>query len=65
MALEQPTANHRYLLDAVANATGVSDPVMFVPQRLYYPLIQNATRGPLLPIDGILTRDWIGVSRKY
>lgn len=65
MTLEQHTANHRYLLDAVAKSTGISDPVTFVPSGLYYPLIQNANRGPLLPIDGILTRDWIGISRKY
>ncbi len=65
MTLEQYTANHRYLVDAVAKATGISDPVTFVPSGLYYPLLQNATRGALLPIDGLLTRDWVGVSRKY
>ena len=65
MTLEQYTANHRYLLDAVAKATGIPDPVAFVPSGLYYPLLQNAVRGGLLPIDGLLTRDWVGVSRKY
>lgn len=65
MTLEQYTANHRHILDAVAKATGITDPVAFVPSGLYYPLVQNAIRGPLLPIDGVLTRDWIGVSRRY
>ena len=65
MTLEQYTADHRDLLDEVAKAAGITDPVAFVPSGLYYPLLQNATRGGLLPIDGLLVRDWIGVSRKF
>ena len=34
MTLEQYTANHRYILDAVAKATGITDPVAFVPSQV-------------------------------
>ncbi len=65
MTLEEYTSNHRYLLDAVGRATGIVDPVAFLASGLYYPLLANAIRGPLLPIDGVLTRDWVGIVRKY
>jgi hypothetical protein len=65
MTLEQYTANHRYLVDQVAKALDLADPVAFVASGFYYPLLQNATRGPVHPIDGVITRDWIGVTRKY
>jgi hypothetical protein len=65
MTLEEYTANHRYLLDAVAKATGITEPVAFIASGLYYPLLARAVRGPLVPIDGVLTRDWVGIARKY
>ena len=65
MTLEQHTSNHRYLLDAVARATGIDDPVAFIASGLYYPLLAKAVRGPMVPVDGVLTRDWVGVARKY
>ena len=65
MTFEQYSSNHRSLLDAVATAVGLANPVAFIASGLYYPLLANAARGPLLPIDGVLTRDWVGTTRKY
>src|SRR5262245_32989249 len=65
MTLEEYTSNHRDLLDAIAKATGMSDPVAFVASGLYYPLLRNAVRGGLLPINGVLTRDWVRSGRTY
>ena len=65
MTLEEYTSNHRYLLDSVAKATGIVDPVAFIANGLYYPLLANAIRGAIVPIDGVMTRDWVGIARKY
>lgn len=65
MKLDIYTANYRMLVDVVAKAVGIADPVSFVAGGFNYSLVQNAVRGPLLPIEGLLTRDWVGVSRKY
>jgi cell division protease FtsH len=65
MTLDDYTSNYRTLIDAVARAVGITDPVTFVAGGFNYTLITNAVRGPLLPLDGVLTRDWVGMCRKY
>ena len=56
--LEQYTADHRYLLDAVRQKAGIADPVAVELDEFYVPLLKAARRGELLPLDGVLVRDW-------
>jgi len=65
MKLDIYTSNYRRLMDVVAKAVQITDPVPFVAAGFNYPLVRNAVRGPLLPIEGLLTRDWVGVCRRY
>jgi hypothetical protein len=52
------TADHRYLLDAVARQAGFAAPVAIILDEFYTPVMRSARKGPLLPIDGVLVRDW-------
>jgi cell division protease FtsH len=56
--LQEYTAEHRYLLDAAARVAGFADPIVVNLADFYAPLLRQARRGPLLPIDGVLVRDW-------
>jgi hypothetical protein len=56
--LRQYAADHRYLLDAVRRAAGLSDPVAVQVDEFGEPLFKAARRGPLCPLDGVLVRDW-------
>jgi hypothetical protein len=52
------TADHRYLLDEVARKTGMTAPVALDLDDFKEPLLRAARKGDLLPIDGVLVRDW-------
>jgi adenylate kinase family enzyme len=56
--LEQYAADHRRLLDAAARQAGFADPVAVDLDEFYTPLLKAARRGPPLPLDGVLVRDW-------
>jgi hypothetical protein len=56
--LELYTADHKYLLDATARAAGIADPVAVQLDTYFHPLLTKATRGPVVPVDGVLVRDW-------
>src|SRR5262245_1590116 len=56
--LKQFTADHRYLLEQAGRAAGMTDPVAIELDQFYEPLIKNARRRELLPVDGVLVRDW-------
>jgi hypothetical protein len=58
-------ADHRFLVDAAAKAAGLTDPVAFNPRGYLYPLVGAAVRGPLVPLDGALVRQWQTGARKY
>lgn len=58
MRLADYTADHRFLLDAVGRAVGLDDPVAVDLDDFREPLLKKAVRGPVLPIDGMLVRDW-------
>jgi hypothetical protein len=51
-------ADHRYLLSAAGRAAGLADPVAIDLDEFGQPLLKKARRGPLVPIDGVLVRDW-------
>jgi hypothetical protein len=56
--LQEYTAEHRYLLEVAARVAGFADPIVVNLADFYAPLLRQARRGPLLPIDGVLVRDW-------
>jgi cell division protease FtsH len=56
--LEQYAADHRFLLQSAARLAGFSDPVAVDMDEFYVPLVKAARRGELVPIDGVLVRDW-------
>jgi len=58
MLLKQYAADHRYLLAAAGRAAGFADPVAIDLDEFSEPLLRKARRGPLVPIDGVLVRDW-------
>src|SRR5262249_57349764 len=55
---QQYTADHRFLLETVARQAGFTSPVAVDMDEFYTPLVKAARRGPLLPVDGVLVRDW-------
>ena len=56
--VEQFAADHRHLLEAAGRLAGLNDPVAVQPDAFGIPLLKAARRGPLVPIDGVLVRDW-------
>jgi hypothetical protein len=62
--LKRYAADHRYLLERVARHAGFADPVAVDLDEFYEPLLRAARKGELLPIDGVLVRDWDPDNRK-
>jgi hypothetical protein len=58
-------SDNRFLVEAAAQAAGLSDPVAFNPRGFLYALVGAAVRGPLVPLDGALVRQWQTGARKY
>ena len=56
--LEQYAADHRYLLAAAGRQAGFADPVAVHLDEFDAPLLKAARRGPVLPLNGVLVRDW-------
>jgi hypothetical protein len=56
--LKRYSADHRYLLEQAGRAAGLAEPVAIELAEFYLPVIKAARRGPLVPIDGVLIRDW-------
>src|SRR5262245_52506497 len=56
--LQQYAADHKHVLDLVARQAGFRDPVAVHLDQFYDALIRNARRGEILPIEGVLVRDW-------
>jgi hypothetical protein len=59
------TALHRHLLEVVAREVGFADPVAIDLDAFRGPLLKAARRGAILPIDGVLVRDWTPGNRHY
>lgn len=57
------TADLRHLL-AACEPLGVPDPVAVDPDQYQGPLLKAARRGPVLPLDGVLIRDWLRSERR-
>jgi cell division protease FtsH len=56
--LKQFAADHRFLLECAAQAANLSDAVAVDLDEFYTPLIKASRRGPVLPLEGVLVRDW-------
>lgn len=56
--LKNYTADHRFLLDQVRRHAGLADPIAVQLDDFEAPLLKAARKGLLLPIDGVLVRDW-------
>jgi cell division protease FtsH len=63
--LQHYTEDHRYLLEVVARQAGFADPVAVDLDDFTMPLMKGARKGPLLPIDGVLVRDWDPDNRRF
>lgn len=63
--LSDYAADNRILVEAAAKAAGLTDPVAFNPRGYLYSLIGAAVRGPLVPLEGGLVRQWQTGARKY
>ena len=46
------------LIAQAARALGAGDVIAFAPDEFTEPLLKAATRGPVLPIEGVLIRNW-------
>jgi hypothetical protein len=54
----QFAADHRYLLEVTARRAGMQSPVAVDLDEFAEPLLKKARKRELLPIDGVLVRDW-------
>jgi hypothetical protein len=56
--LQQYAADHRYLLEVVGRQAGFASPVAIDLDEFAVPILKAARKGELLPIGGVLVRDW-------
>jgi hypothetical protein len=56
--LKQYAADHRYLLEMVGRQAGFASPVAIDLDEFAVPILKAARKGDLLPIGGVLVRDW-------
>jgi hypothetical protein len=63
-ALKNYSAEHRYLLEVVRAQTGITAPVVINLDEFAVPLLRAARKGELLPINGVLVRDWSPENRR-
>jgi hypothetical protein len=56
--LKQYAADHRYLLEVVGRQAGFASPVAIDLDEFAVPILKAARKGELLPIGGVLVRDW-------
>jgi cell division protease FtsH len=61
--LEQYTAAHRRLLAIVAERAGMAEPIAFTAPQHMWPLLRAARKRALVPVDGVLVRDWSAGNR--
>jgi cell division protease FtsH len=56
--LQHYTEDHRHLLETAARQANLVDPVAVDLDDFTVPLMRVARKGELLPVDGVLVRDW-------
>src|SRR5688500_3985067 len=63
--LRQYAADHRYLLEVISRDAGLADPVPVDVDEFYTPLLKASKKGAILPVDGVLVRDWDPDNRRF
>jgi cell division protease FtsH len=63
--LEQYAADHRYLMDVLRRDVGFANPVAIDVDEFYAPLLKASKKGAMLPVDGVLVRDWDPDNRRF
>ncbi len=63
--LKDYAADHRYVLDTIARQAGFAAPVAIDLDEFYAPLVKAARKGAILPLDGVLVRDWDPDNRRF
>jgi hypothetical protein len=58
LPLHQISADHRALLSAAARAADIDDPVAVLLDDLQHAVLDNAIRGPFVPVEGVFVREW-------
>ncbi|HVL11229.1 MAG TPA: ATP-binding protein [Gemmata sp.] len=58
-------ADHPRLVASAARAAKIADPLAFSPGSYAYYLLKSAVRGELVPLEGVLLRDWLTGGRHY
>jgi hypothetical protein len=56
--LQSYAADHHFLLEQVSRAAGFEDPVTVDLDEFYEPLLRRSRKVALIPIEGVLVRDW-------
>ena len=56
--LQSYAADHRYLVEQVSRAAALDDPVVLDLDEYYEPVLRLAKKVALIPIEGVLIRDW-------
>jgi hypothetical protein len=56
--LQEYAADHRYLLEVAARQAGFAAPVAIDLDEFQAPLLKLARKGEIVPLDGVLVRDW-------
>jgi cell division protease FtsH len=59
------STDHRRLVEAAAAALGVADAIAFSASDYADHLLKAAVRGSLVPLDGVLYRDWMTGGRHH
>ncbi|HVK14402.1 MAG TPA: ATP-binding protein [Gemmataceae bacterium] len=62
--LQQYAADHRYLLDLVAQLTGLDDLVVVDLDQFFEGVMKAARKVGLFPLDGVMVRDWAPDNRR-
>lgn len=62
-AVDSYTSDHATLLAAASRVTGMTDLVSFQLDSFRDATLTRSTRGPVLPLDGMLIRDWDRTNR--
>jgi hypothetical protein len=62
--LQNYTAAHRTVLDMIARASGIADPIAFDVSYFQLWLLKAARKKNAVPVDGVLVRDWNAGNRK-
>jgi hypothetical protein len=56
--LQDYAAEYRHLLAIVSREAGLADPVTIDLDEFHEPLLRASRKGKILPIEGVLVRDW-------